>query len=80
MVWCPRPIDSQGRSHKALTLLLATVDDRFTWFQPPIANAHSRLVMRAYAETGALSVFGAHGYNRVTEVFQLAHHANDQFA
>jgi hypothetical protein len=61
-------------------LPLATVDDRFAWFQPPIANAHSRLVMQACAETGALSLFGAHGRDRVTEVFQLANHANDQFA
>jgi hypothetical protein len=70
--WRPRPIDSAGRARQARTLPLATVDDRFDWFQPPIANAHTRLVMLACPRTGDLSVFGAHGERRVTEVFRLS--------
>ncbi len=70
--WRPRPIDSAERSNKARTLPLITVDDRFDWFQPPIANAHSRLVMLANAKQGQLNVFGTVGEHRVTEVFRLS--------
>jgi hypothetical protein len=74
--WRPRPIDSAGRSHRARTLPLATVDDRFDWFRPPIANAHTRVVMLACAKTGKLNVFGTRGKHRVTEVFRLGPHTN----
>jgi hypothetical protein len=76
--WRPRPIDSVGRSFRARILPLATVDDRFTWFQSPIANAHSRVVMVACAVTGKLSVFGTQGERRVTEEFHVGPHANNQ--
>jgi hypothetical protein len=68
--WRPRPIDSVGRSRTARMLPVAEIDDQFTWFEPPVANAHSRLVTMACAATGALSVFGAYGLNRVTEILR----------
>jgi hypothetical protein len=70
--WRARPIDSAGRARAARTLPLAAVNHRFDWFRSPIANAHTRLVMRACANSGELSVFGTHGERRVTEVFDLA--------
>jgi acyl-CoA:6-aminopenicillanic acid acyl transferase len=76
--WRPRPIDSVGRSFRARTLPLATVDDRFAWFRPPIANAHSRVVMMACAMTGKLSVFGTQGEHRVTEEFHVGPRTNTQ--
>jgi hypothetical protein len=69
--WRARPIDSVGRARKAHALPLATINDRFDWFQAPIANPHTRVVMLARADSGCLSVFGARGDHGVTEVFQL---------
>jgi hypothetical protein len=78
--WRARPIDSAGRSHAANTLPLAMIGDRFEWFRPPIANAHSRLVMVGNARTGQLSAFGAKGERRVTDVFHLVPPADHQTA
>jgi hypothetical protein len=69
--WRPRPIDSSGRAHRARTLPLASIGDRFGWFQPPIANSHSRLVLTADAARGALRVMGTDGAEPVTDVFRL---------
>jgi hypothetical protein len=65
--WRPRRINSAGRR----TLPLAAVDDRFGWFQAPIANSHTRLAIKACAATGKLSVLGTEGTKPVTEIFRL---------
>ena len=78
--WRARPIDSTGRSHAAHALPPAAVDDQFTWYRPPIANAHSRLVMQANARTGRFSVFGTHGEQRVTDVFHSAPNSDQETA
>ena len=69
--WRPRPIDSHGRVRMARALPISSVDDRFAWFQPPIANAHTRLVLWAHPGSGHLRAFGTEGARRVTEVFDL---------
>ena len=69
--WRARPIDSAGRVRQARTLPLASVNDQFQWFAPPIANPHTRLAMLACAGSGTLSVFGTQGEKMVTEVFCL---------
>jgi hypothetical protein len=67
--WRPRPINSAGRLHQARTIPLATIDDQFSWFKPPIANSHTRLALKACAATRKLSVFGTNGEEKVTEIF-----------
>jgi hypothetical protein len=69
--WRPRPVNSAGRVRQARALPLATIDDQFNWFKPPIANSHTRLAMMACAATGKLHVFGTHGEERITEIFRL---------
>ena len=69
--WRPRPIDSAGRAHRARAVPLASIDDRFGWFQPPVANSHSRVVLTADAAHGALRVMGTNGLQPVTETFRL---------
>jgi hypothetical protein len=56
---------------QARTISLATIDDQFSWFKPPIANSHTRLAMMACAATGKLGVFGTNGEEKVTESFSL---------
>jgi hypothetical protein len=70
--WRPRSNDSAGRVHQAHALPLATIDDQFSWFKPPIANSHTRLAMMACAATEKLNVFGTQGEERITEIFRLA--------
>ena len=69
--WRPRRINSAGRAHQARTIPLTGIDDRFGWFKPPIANAHTRMAMLTSAATGKLSAFGTHGVKPVTDIFQL---------
>ena len=67
--WRPRPINSAGRVNQARTLPLSTIDEQFSWFKPPIANSHTRLVMKACAASGTLSVLGTEGETPVTKLF-----------
>lgn len=67
--WRARPIDSPGRLAAALALDAAAAD--FAWFQPPIANANSRLAMTATPASGALTLMGTEGMEPVTETFRL---------
>lgn len=69
--WRPRPIDSAGRVRLACATPPAALDREFGWFEPPIANAHTRLAMTACAATGELSVFGTRGRERVTETLSI---------
>ena len=68
--WTPRRINSKGRAKLAKTLPIANINEDFDWFQSPIANAHSRLVMMSSAASGTLSVFGTHGKKPVTGIFK----------
>ncbi|GAA0552959.1 hypothetical protein FHS83_001554 [Rhizomicrobium palustre] len=65
--WKARPIDSAGRLSKAM--LLEGGENNLSWFEAPIANVNSRLVMIANAATGMLKVMGTAGTTPVTEVF-----------
>jgi hypothetical protein len=47
------------------------LEDGFTWFQAPIANVNSRLVVNANAGAGTLEVLGTAGEKPVTRVFEL---------
>lgn len=64
--WKARPIDSAGRLNQATHL--KTSED-LSWFEAPIANVNSRLVVIANAATGLLKVMGTAGAEPVTEVF-----------
>jgi hypothetical protein len=69
--WLPRPIDSAGRCRAARALSGDVLEDGFTWFQAPIANVNSRLVVNANAGAGTLEVLGTAGEKPVTRVFEL---------
>jgi hypothetical protein len=69
--WRPRPIDSAGRAAAARALSDADFAEDFAWFQPPIANAHSRLAFAANAGTGALALMGTDGAVPATQIFRL---------
>jgi hypothetical protein len=69
--WRPRPIDSRGRVAAARALTDTDFADDFTWYQPPIANAHSRLAFNANAATGELALMGTDGAKPATHVFRL---------
>jgi hypothetical protein len=69
--WLPRPIDSAGRCRAAQALSSDSIENGFAWFQPPIANVNSRLVVNANAAAGTLSVLGTAGERPVTRVFEL---------
>jgi len=68
--WRARPIDSAGRL--AAARALNADDGDFAWFQPPIANANSRLAMTATPASGALALMGTEGTVPVTEPFRLS--------
>jgi hypothetical protein len=74
--WRSRPIDSAGRLSQALSMPLGMIDDQFSWFQPPIANSHTRLAIKACAASGTMSVIGTEGEKRVTENFVLSQQKN----
>ena len=69
--WRPRPIDSHGRAAAARTLAQDDFESDFTWFTPPIANAHSRLAFNADAANGTLALMGTNGAVPSTQVFRL---------
>ncbi len=69
--WLPREIDSPGRMRKSCEIPISSMDDKFSWFVAPIANAHSCLAMTANAATGKLAVMGVKGSQAVTNVFRL---------
>jgi hypothetical protein len=69
--WLPRPIDSAGRCRAAHALASDAIEDGFAWFQSPIANVSSRLVINANAGAGTLSVLGTAGERPVTRPFEL---------
>jgi hypothetical protein len=69
--WRPRPIDSLGRVAAARALAATDCEDDFAWYQPPIANAHSRLAFNANAATGKLVLMGTDGTKPATQVFRL---------
>jgi len=67
--WKARPIDSAGRFAQAMTIPADGND--LSWFEAPIANVNSRLVLMANAATGVLKVMGTAGSQPVTQVFAL---------
>jgi hypothetical protein len=54
-----------GPLQKAWVMPIGAINERFDWFQRPVTNPHTRLVMLASANSGTLSVFGPHGERRV---------------
>lgn len=69
--WRPRPIDSAGRVRAARAVQVSAIDADFAWFQPPIANAHSRLAMYGDAAAGTMTLMGTAGHHPATAVFRL---------
>jgi hypothetical protein len=69
--WSLRGVDSEGRSRAASHCSAHVIARDFTWFQEPIANRYSRLVMVIDAAQSTLSLMGTEGIKPVTEVFQL---------
>jgi hypothetical protein len=69
--WHPRSKDSPERLACALSLAASEVETGFSWFNPPIANPTSRVVLNACPKTGALSAMGVHGETPVTAAFSL---------
>jgi hypothetical protein len=69
--WLPRAIDSNKRSQFGHALDHAHFDDRFSWFQAPIANSLSRVALTADAGKGRLTLMGTNGTTPVTQVFRI---------
>ncbi len=69
--WAPRAIDSYGRVNGAAQLSSADITEDFSWFQAPVANSLSRLVMVADPASGAFSVQGTEGAVPVTKIFSV---------
>jgi hypothetical protein len=69
--WLPRAMDSHGRAKNANLLSCEVIADNFTWFQSPIANPLSRLVMVADAAKETFSLMGTDGITPVTRLFSL---------
>jgi hypothetical protein len=64
--WLPRAVDSNSRINAANSIKYHDFTDSFSWFQMPVANALSRLVMIADAATGKFTVMGTNGLTPVT--------------
>lgn len=69
--WLPRPIDSPGRVKAARAIPLASVNTKFDWFIPPIANKMSRIAFVADAGQKTLAVIGTSGATPVSKPFIL---------
>lgn len=69
--WLPRSDDSCERSHSGVCLRFSDIEEGFGWFQPPIANEDTRLVMSIDMKNGYFSVMGTDGARPVTDVFRL---------
>ena len=69
--WLPRPIDSAGRLSALRAYSFDSSIGPFDWFEPPIANVNSRLVVNANSCSNEISVLGTAGIGPATEVFEL---------